>query len=312
MSVDENIMKEESAFWDNIASKRSKDGNIPETADLRRANRVIAAENIEPVDRIMTRMVEGRHIDKIINTISLKKESKVLDICCGPGWMALELARNGHHVEAYDISEKAINLAKRMLDENPFKENFGSVNYHLADVSNVDLGENKFDAITGMSAWHHIPGLDVFMQKAKRSLKPGGIIVTVDDLEQGMKESFLKRLFMLLLPVHGYSYAAKMKAIFRRIKTKSLSEIPEDKCSPLDEMQHENDLVEDIAKIWYKDFDVIYDKKYCLFCLDIMRRLRGPGFIRYPLGYILSILDRFLCLTNLFIPYCRIIIGKSR
>ena len=308
----DKVIKEESHFWNEIADSRSERSKIPETGDLRRATRVIAKKGTEPVDRIMSKMVEGRHIDKIINSINIKKGSKVLDICCGPGWMSLELARNGHHVDAYDISQSAIDIAQKLLNENPYKDNFGSINYNLADVREVDLGENKYDAITGMSAWHHIPDLENFMEKAKRSLKPGGIIVTVDDVEQGLKESFLKRFFLILLPVHGYTYFEKIKEIHRRIINNTITVLPEEICSPLDEMQHESGLVEDISKIWYRDFNVIYDKKYYIFSLDIMRRLRGPSFIRYPIGYLLAQLDRLLCFTRLFTPYCRIIIGRNK
>jgi len=308
----QDVLKNEADFWNNIAKNRALDSKIPEQGDLRRATRVIAGKEIEPVDRVMTKMIVGKSINEIIRTISMKKNAKILDICCGPGWMSLELARNGHHVDAYDISKDAIDIAKRMLKENPFKENFGSINYHLADISQIELGEDTYDAITGMSAWHHLPDLEAFIIKAKKCLKPGGVIVTCDDVEQGLKESLLKRFFMLLLPVHGYTYSEKIKAIYRRIKENTISEVPKDVCSPMDELQHSNGTVGDIAKIWYNDFDVTYDKKYYIFALDVMRRLRGPSFIRYPIAYLLAQIDRLLCYTRLFTPYCRIIIGRNK
>ena len=85
--------------------------------------------------------------------------------------MSLELARNGCHVEAYDISPKAIKLAKKMLKQNPYKNNFGSIKYNLKDITKVELGIEKYDAVTGWSSFHHIPNVKVFIQKFIKLLK---------------------------------------------------------------------------------------------------------------------------------------------
>ena len=116
----------------------------------------------------------------------------MLDVCCGPGWLALELARHGQTVDAYDISPQAIALAKRMLSENPYRDGFGEVNYYLQDVTKVDLGCERYDAVSGWAAFHHIPDLSDFMERVWRALKPGGIIATMDDMPQG----FIRQVYI--------------------------------------------------------------------------------------------------------------------
>ena len=53
-----------------------------------------------------------------------------------------------------------------------------------------------------------------------------------------------------------------LDAIHSRIINNTITVLPEEICSPLDEMQHNSGLVEDISNIWYRDFNVFYDKKY--------------------------------------------------
>jgi len=95
------------------------------------------------------------------------------------GWLALELGRCGQTVDAYDLSPEAIAVARRMLDENPYKDGFGKVTYHLEDVTKLDLGTETLDAVSGWSAFHHLPDLMSFMDRVHQALKPGGIVVMI-------------------------------------------------------------------------------------------------------------------------------------
>ena len=66
----------------------------------------------------------------------LKKYSypgaRILDVGCGSGYISLELARSGYHVTGIDISSKVIDVAKKTLETNPFKDGFGSLKYHVS------------------------------------------------------------------------------------------------------------------------------------------------------------------------------------
>ena len=106
----------------------------------------------------------------------------VLDICCGPGGISLELARNGLNVNGYDISPDAISVANKMKDENPFKNKFGKLNYECKDVQLIDFNNKRYDTIIGISAFHHIYDLEPFLFKCKASLTNNGMMVTFDDI----------------------------------------------------------------------------------------------------------------------------------
>ena len=61
---------------------------------------------------------EIRYLISKINKFSHPGAS-VLEIGCGPGYVSLETARAGYHVTGIDISQKAIEVARKTLESNP-------------------------------------------------------------------------------------------------------------------------------------------------------------------------------------------------
>jgi ubiquinone/menaquinone biosynthesis C-methylase UbiE len=54
----------------------------------------------------------------------LVKKGKALDVCCGAGTNTVYLAQKGFEVTAMDISTKAIEYAKKKVEQARFKINF--------------------------------------------------------------------------------------------------------------------------------------------------------------------------------------------
>jgi len=103
----------EKDFFNELINKRIINGTIPIEADFRRATKFLPKDNEsrEIIDPKLYRIVQGNIKDELIERISFSG-GKVLDICCGPGGLSLELARNGLDVIGYDISDEAINIAR--------------------------------------------------------------------------------------------------------------------------------------------------------------------------------------------------------
>ena len=103
--------KELADFFDQSVQRRSQGGNIPEQADIRRATRSSRkSHSDEYIDPAMSEMLYGDFRGQYLDHVAHKSGGKVLELCCGPGWLALELGRLGQSVDAYDISNKAIFL----------------------------------------------------------------------------------------------------------------------------------------------------------------------------------------------------------
>lgn len=301
----------EAEFFDKSALRRTESGRIPFPADIRRATKYIpTSPNEELIDPRMSQILGGDFRNRFIDYAAQQPHGRVLDVCCGPGWLSLELGRRGQSVEAYDISPEAIALARRMLDENPFKDGFGHVTYHLKDTTEEDLGVATIDAVVGWSAFHHLPALPVFMDRVHRALKPGGIIATFDDLPRGRLEKWLERFFRLLLPTFDRTYSEKMLDMFQRLtgKTKAPPEI----FTPMEEFAAKDSAVFTIADIFYDKFEVLWDINFHAFANTPVMAVIGPDWFRYTVARILVLGDRLLCKVGVCRGFYRIIVARKR
>jgi 2-polyprenyl-3-methyl-5-hydroxy-6-metoxy-1,4-benzoquinol methylase len=307
----EQLKQAEARFFDQVADVRTeKDGLIASEADIRRATKYIPkrGERRFLIDQKMTDLLDGGARDKYIKMVSQRPGARVLDIGCGSGWLALELARNGCHVDAYDLSPKAIALAKKMLEENPFKEGFGSVSYHLQDVSEVDLGIEQYDAVSGWSAFHHMPDVPAFMDKVYRALKPGGIVATMDDMPRGRLEQGLEYFFEFILPTYNLSYLEKVATVVNLLlgKKKYRVEI----FSPMEEAKHSS--VDEIAEAFREKFEVLYSVQQNAFAGTPVMRISGPDTLRYTAARLVIGIDRALCKLGVVDGFERLMVARKR
>ena len=73
----------------------------------------------------------------------------MLDVGCGAGALARELARRAGHVDAVDRDPVMVVRARAGAPAN--------VTVHEADAMTVDLPAGGYDAVVGMSSLHHLP-----------------------------------------------------------------------------------------------------------------------------------------------------------
>jgi len=95
---------------------------------------------------------------------------RVLDVGCGAGAFAARLATRADRVDAVDRSAAMIDAARRAVPAN--------VTCILADVRTAPLPAAGYDAITSISALHHMPLPEVLPRLAS-ALRPGGTLVAV-------------------------------------------------------------------------------------------------------------------------------------
>ncbi len=104
------------------------------------------------------------------------KGKRVLDVCCGPGGLAIELCKyEPLAVVGMDGSTHMIEYAT-----NIFKHE--KLYFECADVLTLDLSLEKFDLIVCQNAVHHFDdeSLKTFMNSCLDSLKRGGKIYFAD------------------------------------------------------------------------------------------------------------------------------------
>jgi len=296
----------EAIYWDRKALARAVEGRIPLEADIRRARQARPiSPGQEAIDPRMCEILDGKYRARFIDCASERKGGRVLDIGCGPGWLALELGRKGLIVDAYDLSSEAIAVARRMLEENPARDGFGQVNYYVHDVTEIDLGRERYDAVLGWSAFHHLPNLSQFMDRVWLALKPGGIVATLDDLPQGWLEQGIQRFFSMLLPSYHRTYRQKLILVLRRL-------LKLDKTDPLEGLSPmEGHSTQEISPLLYSKFEVLKDVHFNAFATQPLLVLKGPDAFRYVVARALVRLDRLLCQTGVCSGFYRMIIARK-
>lgn len=95
---------------------------------------------------------------------------QVLDVGCGSGAFAAQLAERVDHVDALDRSPTMINRAQRRVPDN--------VTCILGDVLESPPPRNTYDAIFSISTLHHMELTDVLPVLAA-ALRPGGILAAI-------------------------------------------------------------------------------------------------------------------------------------
>jgi tellurite methyltransferase len=101
---------------------------------------------------------------------NLKERSEILDVGCGEGRNAIFLAKLGHTVDAFDLSEAGVVKATRIAESNQVE-----VNFFVCDLGAFEF-EKDYDAVLSHGVLH-LPEKaerDAFIEKAKACTRPGG------------------------------------------------------------------------------------------------------------------------------------------
>jgi SAM-dependent methyltransferase len=103
------------------------------------------------------------------------KESKILCVADGEGRNSVWLAKQGHDVDAFDISEVGIAKASRLADDNQVK-----VSYTLADCDSFSWQKENYDGVAAVFVQFADPALrERLFKNMVRCLKPGGSLLLI-------------------------------------------------------------------------------------------------------------------------------------
>jgi ubiquinone/menaquinone biosynthesis C-methylase UbiE len=162
--------------------------------------------------------VRGGFKSKIINLCCSKPGRDVLELCCGPGQLALEAARRGAHVTGIDISPEVIEVGKRYQAGLSFD---GSIDLVVADLNKMTLPKEKYDVVFVWDGLHHIADINHLISEVKTSLKPSGFFMVHDHAAASKKERFFAGIIsyglLFMLPTNE-SFLKKSKTALIRLR----------------------------------------------------------------------------------------------
>jgi len=139
-----------------------------------------------------TSWVSKEESAEIVKQLKVGRESTALEIGCGSGRFALNVASNtGCRVIGMDVNgpaiERAQQLAQKMAQEMAAADGLSErVSFENGDASKpLRFGDGIFDAVFSNDALCHIPGRDGVLREMRRVLKPGGRMLFSDALVIG-------------------------------------------------------------------------------------------------------------------------------
>jgi len=145
-----------------------------------------------------------------------RPRERVLDLACGPGTLALELALYGCRVYALDLAEQMI----RRAQDAQRRRRCSPVHFAVADAEKLPLPDESFDLVTCAFSFPDFPSPRRAVAEICRVTRPGGRISVVEALapEDAPRSATLDRLEQLRsagVPVHLLSLT-DLLALFRQ------------------------------------------------------------------------------------------------
>lgn len=135
------------------------------------------AARYDLLNSVMSAGLHHRWRERAVDRAELSPGDTALDVCCGTGDMALELARRvepGGHVVGCDFSEPMLDLAREKAAGRP------SLRFEWADALQLPYDAASFDAVTVGFGVRNFADRHRGVAEMARVLRPGGHLVILE------------------------------------------------------------------------------------------------------------------------------------
>ena len=108
-----------------------------------------------------------------LDNTNLSKNSRILDVGCGAGMMAKEIANKGYEISGIDYSYNMIRKAKAVCNVNT---KFG-MNFLQGNIESLPFRDSAFDVVLCLGVITYLKSEQKALQEMSRILKPGGTMI---------------------------------------------------------------------------------------------------------------------------------------
>ncbi len=112
-----------------------------------------------------------KEVNFLVKNIPIKKQDKILDLCCGHGRHTIELAKRGYYIEGLDYSDYELGLARKEAEKRKL-----IIKFRKGDARYFQSAK-KFDVILNMfTAFGYGSKIDdqKLLNNVSKHLKKGG------------------------------------------------------------------------------------------------------------------------------------------
>jgi ubiquinone/menaquinone biosynthesis C-methylase UbiE len=148
---------------------------------------------------------KGYSLQRLIELTAPRPEWIVLDIATGGGHTARRFAPHVRQVIASDVTHRMLLAARGNFE----KHDLHQITVQQANAEALPYPDEAFDLVTCRVAAHHFGNVNVFLEEARRVLKPAGLLALADNIssEEARTAQYLNIFDKLRDPSHGWAYS---------------------------------------------------------------------------------------------------------
>jgi ubiquinone/menaquinone biosynthesis C-methylase UbiE len=159
-------------------------------------------------------VTDEERIKRLVMAAKLKGHERVLDVACGPGYIAEAFARSSKEAIGIDLTPAMLAIAKERTKQRGVK----NVSFQLGDVQELTFGQEEFDVVVCRLALHHMVNPERVVKEMARVCKGEGAVVVEDIFgsEHPERAAYQDRWEILRDPSHTRTLPiSEMLRIFR-------------------------------------------------------------------------------------------------
>jgi SAM-dependent methyltransferase len=146
--------------------------------------------------------------------VGVRSDDDLLDVACGPGSLAIELAP---HV----ASATGLDLTPAMLAEARLagaRSRCHDIMWIEGDAAALPLADGNFSLVASRAAFHHFERPEQVLSEMVRVCRPGGRVVVIDVTPDAEKTTAYDRMERMRDPSHGHAHSfAELRAMGDRL-----------------------------------------------------------------------------------------------
>lgn len=148
---------------------------------------------------------QGVEFKKIINLISNKQQSRVLDLGCGGGHVSYQIAPFVESVVAYDLSLEMLETVATTAETKQIK----NIVVQQGPAEKLPFADAEFDFVVSRYSAHHWQSIRQAIHEIQRVLCDGGVFILIDIIGSNRPtlDTFLQTIEIIRDPSHVRDYS---------------------------------------------------------------------------------------------------------
>lgn len=140
-------------------------------------------------------------IDTLLRMSAVTADDTVLDVACGPGIVACELARHARSVTGVDITPGMLQQARQRQRQ----QGLSNVQWQEANAVQLPFAADTFSLVVTRYSFHHLQDVQQALREMMRVCAPGGRVLVADVVMPDEQAAAYDELETLRDPSHTHA-----------------------------------------------------------------------------------------------------------